>query len=320
MFQQHQGEYLSEAISLPQDLSSTSDRRLIKLENQVKHLMEAHFALTQPTQVKKITTSCEMCSGPHDTQYCMEDPKQAFVEYASLRTDEAGVKWYTFILEQNNLGDTYNPSWKSHPNLRLSKFEADFKQQQSDLTNKINTVLKAITDRMAGALPSDTVKNLKLNVNTTTLVLSTRPYLIISQLQPEMGSGTQQPEEPEPTLEDEFHDLHLNLPVLEVLCHALIYNAILDKYVESLELGKNGLAFVQGKVSANMEDPELFTLPCRLANRTKSYPVGIVKDVEFHIGKLKLLNDFYVIDIKKDPKTPLLVGRGFLAIANAVID
>ncbi|GKB07942.1 MAK10-like protein [Tanacetum coccineum] len=46
----------------------------------------------------------------------------------------------------------------------------------------------------------------------------------------------------------------------------------------------------------------------------------IVKDVEVHIGKLKLLNDFYVIDMKKDPKNPLLVGRGFLATANAVID
>ncbi|GKA15393.1 hypothetical protein Tco_0695140 [Tanacetum coccineum] len=56
---------------------------------------------------------------------------------------------------------------------RLSKFEADFKQQQSEMTNKINTVLKAITDRIAGALPSDTVKNPKLN---TSLVLSTRSY------------------------------------------------------------------------------------------------------------------------------------------------
>ncbi|GJW46938.1 MAK10-like protein [Tanacetum coccineum] len=110
-----------------------------------------------------------------------------------------------------------------------------------------------------------------------------------------------------------------------------------------------------------MEDPGLFTLPCRLrdskpfdtlvdlgscvniiplylfkklniglleetdhifrlADGTKSYPVGIVKDVEVHIGKLKLLNDFYVIDMKKDFETPLLVGRGFLATANAVID
>ncbi|GKF61987.1 hypothetical protein Tco_0182041 [Tanacetum coccineum] len=50
-----------------------------------------------------------------------------------------------------------------------------------------------------------------------------------------------------------------------------------------------------------------------LADGTKSFPVGIVKDVEVHIGKLKLLNDFYVIDMKKDPETPL-------ATVNAVID
>ncbi|GKB52083.1 hypothetical protein Tco_0902836 [Tanacetum coccineum] len=52
---------------------------------------------------------------------------------------------------------------------RLSKFEADFKQQQSEMTNKIDTVLKAITDRIMGALPSDTVKNPKPNVNSTSL-------------------------------------------------------------------------------------------------------------------------------------------------------
>nr|GEX37762.1 hypothetical protein [Tanacetum cinerariifolium] len=216
--------------------------------------METHIALTQPTQVNKVTTLCEICSGPHDTQYCMEDPKQAFVVYASSRIDEAGGKCYTFKPEENNLGDTYNPSWRSHPNLslilnrsfnnhpqrfnhqsnleeivsnfmasqdaRLTKFEIDFKHQQSKITNKIDTVLKAITDRVAGALPSDTVKNPKTSLPQTGI-----------------GIKTQQPEEPKPTLEDEFQDLHLNLPVPKVLAHDLIYNAILDKYVESLELG-----------------------------------------------------------------------------------
>ncbi|GJY43678.1 hypothetical protein Tco_0431891 [Tanacetum coccineum] len=203
--------------------------RLIELENQVKCLMEAHLAPMQPTQVNKVTTSFEICSGPHDTQYCMEDPEQAFVEYASSRTDEAGGKWYTFEPKQNNLGDTFNPSWKIHLNLRwrqpqnsqnnfsnppnrfqpnglilnrpfnnnprsfnnpsnleglvsnfmasqdarLSKFEADFKQQQSEMTNKFDTVLKAITDQLAGSLPSDMVKNPKLS---TSLVLSARSY------------------------------------------------------------------------------------------------------------------------------------------------
>ncbi|GKE52475.1 hypothetical protein Tco_1487631, partial [Tanacetum coccineum] len=59
---------------------------------------------------------------------------------------------------------------------RLSKFEADFKQQQSEMTNKIDTVLKAITDRIAGALPSNKVKNPKLNVNSTSSVLFARSY------------------------------------------------------------------------------------------------------------------------------------------------
>ncbi|GJS58236.1 hypothetical protein Tco_0821366 [Tanacetum coccineum] len=81
MFQQHQGESLSEAlledlslydnescneprdfaalvkaISLPQDVPSTSDGRLIELENQVQRLMEAHLAPKQPTQVNKVTS------------------------------------------------------------------------------------------------------------------------------------------------------------------------------------------------------------------------------------------------------------------------
>ncbi|GKD75828.1 DNA damage-inducible protein 1-like protein [Tanacetum coccineum] len=147
----------------------------------------------------------------------------------------------------------------------------------------------------------------------------------------------------------------------QVIAHASMYNSILDKYVESLELGKDGSVFIQGEMPKRMKDPGLFTLPCRLGNSkpfdtladlgscvnliplylfkmlkirlleetdqvfgladgTKSYPVGIVKNVEVHIGRLKLLEDLYVIDMKKDPATPLLIGRGFLATASAVIN
>ncbi|GKA38279.1 hypothetical protein Tco_0730830 [Tanacetum coccineum] len=42
---------------------------------------------------------------------------------------------------------------------RLSKFEADFKRQQDEMTNKIDTMLKAITDQIAGKL------NLKEDAN-----------------------------------------------------------------------------------------------------------------------------------------------------------
>ncbi|GJT10961.1 hypothetical protein Tco_0858003 [Tanacetum coccineum] len=151
---------------------------------------------------------------------------------------------------------------------RFSKFEADFKQQQSQIPNKIDTFLKAINDKIMGALPSDTVKNPKLNVNLTSSVSSPHSYLMEDpqsssrlfnsvnaiktcfkptndfqkdQLQVKTLTvnkiGTQKLKEPEKSLEYEFKDLHLKLPVLEVLAHASMYNAILDNYVESLELG-----------------------------------------------------------------------------------
>ncbi|GJY13369.1 hypothetical protein Tco_0382678 [Tanacetum coccineum] len=148
------------AIYLHQDILSTSNRHLIELENQVQCLLEAHLAPNPPVQVNKIASSCEICSGPHDTQYCMENPEQAFVDYASSRTDEAGGKWFTFKPEQNNL-----------------------------------------------------VKTLAVN-----------------------EVETPKSKEPEKALEDEFKDLHINLPVLEVLAHVPIYDALLDKYIKSLEL------------------------------------------------------------------------------------
>nr|GEW59157.1 MAK10-like protein [Tanacetum cinerariifolium] len=67
-------------------------------------------------------------------------------------------------------------SFMASQDTRLSKFETDFKQQQGEMTNKIDIVLKAINDRMMRALPSDTVKNSKLNVNTTFPILSARSY------------------------------------------------------------------------------------------------------------------------------------------------
>nr|GEX73260.1 hypothetical protein [Tanacetum cinerariifolium] len=151
------------------------------------------------------------------------------------------------VNNQSNLEGLVSNFMASH-DARLSKYEAEFKQQQSEMTNKIKTVLKAITNRMDGALPSDTVKKPKLNVNSSYPVLSALSYLtedpqcsshpynsinavkkyssesnhsLKDQPRPVMEIRTQQPEEPENTLEDEFKDLHLNLPLLEVLAHAL---------------------------------------------------------------------------------------------------
>ncbi|GJV44725.1 hypothetical protein Tco_1429261 [Tanacetum coccineum] len=80
---------LVKAIALPQDVPSASDRHLIELENQI-------------------------CSGPHDTQYCMEDPEQAFVEYASSCTDEAGGSINTITIHSEKQSDSYDEKAKEN--------------------------------------------------------------------------------------------------------------------------------------------------------------------------------------------------------------
>ncbi|GJR41442.1 DNA damage-inducible protein 1-like protein [Tanacetum coccineum] len=260
--------------------------------------MEYHLTPNQPVQVNKIASTCEICGGPYDTQYCMENPEQAFVDYASLGTDEARVPP---ILSNRSL---------------LSK--------------------RVSTQQL-------TPKKDRLQVNTLTV------------------KEVETPKPKEPALEDEFRDMHLNLLVLEVLAHVPTYEALLDKYIEKLELGKNESAFIQGDTPMKMKDPGLCILPCRLGNSkpfdtladlgscvnliplnlfkklnigllketedalgltdgTKSYPIGIVKNVQVHVGRLKLIEDFHVVDMEREPTCPLLLGIGFLATANAVID
>ncbi|GJZ84279.1 zinc finger, CCHC-type containing protein [Tanacetum coccineum] len=129
MFQQHHGESLSEAWTHFKDLLQKNDLR--DLAKPVKAIN-----LPQDVPVKS------RLPGPQDTQYYIEDLEQAFVEYASSHTDETGE-----VLVSN---------FMASQDARLSKFEADFKQQQSEMTNKIDTVLKAIIDQITGRLPSDT--------------------------------------------------------------------------------------------------------------------------------------------------------------------
>ncbi|GJU81158.1 hypothetical protein Tco_1283523 [Tanacetum coccineum] len=120
------------AIALPQDVPSTSDRHLIELENQVQRLMEAYLAPTQPTQVNKITTSCEICSGPHDTQYCMENLEPTFVDYASLCTDEEGGTLPSDTVK--------NPKLGTHPVLSARSYPTMDPQCSTQIHSSINTI------------------------------------------------------------------------------------------------------------------------------------------------------------------------------------
>nr|GEX45341.1 hypothetical protein [Tanacetum cinerariifolium] len=218
---------------------------------------------------------------------------------------------------------------------KIYRFEANFKQYQSEETNNLGAFLKAFNDQMTGLLQSYMVKNLKLNTNPTLSTCShpagdpqssSNSFKSVNAIQMCFKSNTcnkkeqlqvntltvsenETPtlKEPKKTIEDELVDLHLNRPVLEVLSHVPMYDAIPDKHIASLELGENEIVRENDDVLG-------------LANGTKSYLIGIVRNMEVHVGKLKIFEDFHVVDMEREPTCPLLVGRGFLATFNAIID
>nr|GEX11071.1 MAK10-like protein [Tanacetum cinerariifolium] len=218
----------------------------------------------------------------------MENPEQAFVDYASSCTNEAGGLMSNFLASQD---------------ARLSKFEVNFKQQQSEMTNKIDTFLKSVNDRMMGALPIDMVKNQKLNVNHTSSVLPAHSYPMEDPQRSSQdltlydNESWNEPRDfaklvkaislPQDVLStSEHHLIELENHVRRLMEARLapnssieinkIASSFLDKYIKSLELREIGSAFIQGKMPEKMKDLGLFTLPCRLGD---SKPLDTLADL-----------------------------------------
>ncbi|GJU07687.1 reverse transcriptase domain-containing protein [Tanacetum coccineum] len=57
-----------------------------------------------------------------------------------------------------------------------------------------------------------------------------------------------------------------------------------------------------------------------LANQEICTPVGIARDVFVLVGKFTFPADFFIVDYKRDPRVPLILGRPFLWTARALID
>ena len=58
----------------------------------------------------------------------------------------------------------------------------------------------------------------------------------------------------------------------------------------------------------------------QMADRTFTYPRGIIEDVLVKVDKFIFSVDFVVLDMEEDKDVPLILGRPFLATGQALID
>ena len=69
-----------------------------------------------------------------------------------------------------------------------------------------------------------------------------------------------------------------------------------------------------------LEEPKATNVSLQLADRSITYPKGIIEDVLVKVDKFIFFVDFIVLDMKENYKVPLILRRPFLAIGRAMID
>ncbi|GKA19464.1 hypothetical protein Tco_0699379 [Tanacetum coccineum] len=131
---------LVNTISLPQDVPYASDRHLIEQENQVQRLMEAHLASKSSVQVNKIRSSCEFVMVP----------------------TTLNIAWKILSKLSLIMHPRVTTKWEKEDCLVL---EAQLKQQQDEVINKINTLWKVILDKFDDVPTRDITKNSTAHMN-----------------------------------------------------------------------------------------------------------------------------------------------------------
>ncbi|GJW27698.1 hypothetical protein Tco_0044573 [Tanacetum coccineum] len=169
-FQNTWGKRYYDVIRTSQDKEDPSWSTSIKTRRQRRHLqhwkrLECHYIMLYLYLLGTFPTLDGSSSVSDDSKTLLQS------ETKSLPHVRPAVAITTLIIA---LKIPNKPLLNTHPCVPMKReFEVDFKQQQSEMTNKIDTVLKVITYQIAGALPSDMVKNLKLSAS---LVFSARSY------------------------------------------------------------------------------------------------------------------------------------------------
>ena len=68
------------------------------------------------------------------------------------------------------------------------------------------------------------------------------------------------------------------------------------------------------------DEPPPTTVSLQLADRSVTYPRGLIEDLLVKVGKFVFPADFIVLDMEEDQRIPLLLGRPFLRTVRSLID
>ncbi|RVW50179.1 Retrovirus-related Pol polyprotein from transposon opus [Vitis vinifera] len=294
-----------------------------KLATVMRRLDDLEAKGVQEVQiVNGVTQLCLICkSTEHGVQSCPTLPavQDMFTEQANA------LGTYKQYSSNSPYSNTYNPGWRNHPNLSWrggnnGQFQQQGNRFQGNQTNgqqgfqpqDIRTTLSQLAVSLSqekGKFPAQPQKNPR-GVNEVSEVQKEDCNALSHS---EMGKNTKGP-----SYLDTKGDK--TLEILEVLKQVKINIPLLDmiKQVPAYAKFLKDLCTVKRMIKLSKE-----TIPHR-ANRSIKVPRGVVEDVLVQVEKFYYPVDFVVLDtepLKKGMNSvPIILGRPFLATANALIN
>ncbi|GJV03756.1 reverse transcriptase domain-containing protein [Tanacetum coccineum] len=309
--------------------SSKTDERIDKLADQLSTLVEiVSKKVVTPAPVKAVEESCVTCGGAHS--------------------------WYNCPATDNNQASvcattgTYN---QVNPPNRVSNQMAPpgFAPVQNNGQNSTAQIPPPVTP--ISILEPDVPKTLPKTTPISefdvpkSLPKPHIPYPSRLNQEKSHDKASNQKEKifqmfPDLRFYISFADALLLMPRFAPTIKSLLMNK--EKLLElaKIPLNENCSAMLLKKLPEKLGDPGKFLIPCNfpgmdkklslpdltptrmtleLADRSITYPKGLVEDVFVKVGKFHFPTEFVVVDFKADPRVPLILRRSFLRTGCALI-
>ncbi|GJW41690.1 putative reverse transcriptase domain-containing protein [Tanacetum coccineum] len=287
--------------------TETSDG-LAAIQVQLNNLGREVRKVNEKVYVTQV--GCEQCKGPHYTKDCSLKEEGKTLEeayYTQFGGPFQGGGYRTAapgFYQRNNANPSYQERRKSMEDTQR-KFMSESEKRHEENSNLIKEI-RASTDaeRGFGSLPSSTEANPRDQVKSisTTIEVDSCPIRRIGSSQYAVSTGQNR------TLIKEKDLGSFTLPCF--INNVCFYNALVDLGASVcvmplstyLNLGLGELAHTK--------------LTVELADRIVKYPKGIAENVLVGIVKFTFPVDFINLDMPKDIKVPLILGRPFLSTAD----
>nr|GEV11237.1 hypothetical protein [Tanacetum cinerariifolium] len=167
---------------------------------------------------------------------------------------------------------------------------------------------KALQERGFGSLSSSTKTNPRDHVKSISTIVEAYSYPICRMGSSQYAVSAEQNR----TLIKEKDPRSFNLP-------CFINNVFFDNALADIGASVSGMP-LSAYLNLGLGELDHTRLTIELADKTAKYPKRIAKNVLVGIGKFVFPIDFIILDMLKDIKVPLILGRPFLSTARAKID